>query len=315
MTGFGIMCHYLADAASSKSAVRITSDDWNRRVDGFDVPRFTTQVTSAGAQYVMFTLGQNSGFYCSPNATYDEIVGTAHSRLSRRDLVGELGTALRRAGVRLIAYVSSAAPANDRAAVEALRCTPEWDASRWQLRPGTYLRTEPVDDRLSEFQRRWAAVLREWSVRWGDSVSGWWVDGCYFADRMYRHAEGPNFRSLAEALRAGNPQSALTFNTGVRTHMVSDNPFDDYTAGETDSLAMPFKYGPWSRQRGDARLHVLSYMGTWWGEGPPRMSATLAGGYTALINEQGGAMTWDVPVALNGEIDAALRSMLDTLHR
>ncbi|MGC8977662.1 MAG: hypothetical protein ACP5OB_08625, partial [Candidatus Ratteibacteria bacterium] len=36
--------------------------------------------------WLIFTIGQNSGFYCSPNKTYDEIVGRKESRLSKRDL-------------------------------------------------------------------------------------------------------------------------------------------------------------------------------------------------------------------------------------
>ena len=51
--------------------------------------------------------------------------------------------------------------------------------------------------RLAEFQRKWEAVIREWSLRWGKSVSGWWIDGCYFADQMYRFDDEPNFASFA----------------------------------------------------------------------------------------------------------------------
>jgi alpha-beta hydrolase superfamily lysophospholipase len=36
------------------------------------------------------------------------------------------------------------------------------------------------------------AVIREWSLRWGKNVSGWWTDGCYHADKMYRHADAPD---------------------------------------------------------------------------------------------------------------------------
>jgi hypothetical protein len=43
-----------------------------------------------------------------------------------------------------------------------------------------------VGGRLAELQRNWEAVVRERPVRWGKSVSGWWIDGCYFADQMYR---------------------------------------------------------------------------------------------------------------------------------
>ena len=44
--------------------------------------------------------------------------------------------------------------------------------------------------------------MREWSLRWGDKIGGWWIDGCYFADEMYRHPDAPNFASFTAALKA-----------------------------------------------------------------------------------------------------------------
>ena len=29
------------------------------------------------------------------------------------------------------------------------------------------------------FAQRWAEVLREYAVRYGAKVHGWWIDGCY----------------------------------------------------------------------------------------------------------------------------------------
>ena len=30
-----------------------------------------------------------------------------------------------------------------------------------------------------EFIEKWASVLEEYAVRYGDKVKGWWIDGCY----------------------------------------------------------------------------------------------------------------------------------------
>jgi hypothetical protein len=49
----------------------------------------------------------------------------------------------------------------------------------------------------------------------GTKVSGWWIDGCYFADEMYRHEGNPSFRSFTAALKAGNPNGIVAFNPGV----------------------------------------------------------------------------------------------------
>ena len=47
--------------------------------------------------------------------------------------------------------------------------------------------------------------------RWGKKVAGWWFDGCYFPDSMYRSADPPNFPSFAAAARSGNPDSCVTW--------------------------------------------------------------------------------------------------------
>lgn len=61
---WGVMCHFLGTP-------ELTSHEWNRRVDGFDTEALATQLEYTGARYFLFTVGQNSGHYCSPNAAYD----------------------------------------------------------------------------------------------------------------------------------------------------------------------------------------------------------------------------------------------------
>ncbi len=39
---------------------------------------------ATGAKYLLFTIGQNSGHYCTPNAAYDRIAGITPSKCSRR---------------------------------------------------------------------------------------------------------------------------------------------------------------------------------------------------------------------------------------
>ncbi|MBK9391292.1 MAG: hypothetical protein IPN68_14255 [Bacteroidetes bacterium] len=59
--GFGIMVHYL----SSNIVQDKGSQEWNDAVDSFNTDDFALKASEAGAGYVMFTLGQNSGYYCS----------------------------------------------------------------------------------------------------------------------------------------------------------------------------------------------------------------------------------------------------------
>jgi hypothetical protein len=314
---WGVLCHYLASPPSWQGVSDFTPENWNRQVDAFDVPGLAAQLAATGTRYFFLTLGQNSGYFCAPNATYDSLVPHRPSRLSRRDLVAELADALAPHGIRLMVYLPSHAPAMDRVAVEALVCTPRWDASAWGLRPGSYLAGPEADDRLTTFQRHWEAIIREWSERWGRQVWGWWIDGCYHADRLYRHADEPNYRSFAAAMKAGNPDALVAFNPGVKVPVVCHSECDDYTAGEIANawpIAMDSQWNKptkpdryWGQPPGrfvdGAQYHILSFLGCYWcGGSTPRFDDELATGLTRHTNASGGVVTWDVPIGADGLI-------------
>ncbi|MFA7345525.1 MAG: hypothetical protein WC003_14590 [Terrimicrobiaceae bacterium] len=309
---WGVMVHFLSDPPSFQHPADVTADEWNKRVEGFDLPRFVRQIQDVGAGYLIFTLGQSSGFFCSPNATYDGIVGENPSRLSRRDLMGELAEALAPTGIRLIAYLPAHAPGFHPRAVEALRCTPPWDASLWH---GSYVSAQPADERLSDFQRNWESVIREWSLRWGRNVHGWWIDGCYYPDQMYRHTGTPNFRSFADALKTGNPESVVAFNPGVLVPIISHTEFEDYTAGEANVLVTPNKFHGFQRFIDGAQFHVLSFLGDFWCVGEPRYPDHLVVEYTRYINGFDGAVTWDVPILPDGRIPDVFSRQLSVIGR
>ena len=321
---WGVFAHYLAQPASSKPGdpgyrPGVTIEAWNQQVDSFDVRSLAESLSAIHARYFFLTIGQNSGYYCAPNETYDRLVGRTPSWLSRRDLVADLAAELEPRGIRTLVYLPSHAPADDRQAVEALECTPDWDATRWQLRPGRYLRSKETDERLSAFQRNWEAIVTEWSSRWGRTVHGWWIDGCYHADRMYRYPDAPNFASFAAALRSGNPDSIVAFNPGVRLPVTPMSDVEDYTAGEV-SGAFPITAAPWERADpqegliGGVQYHLLTYAGAYWGRGEPRLSAPFLRAYTEHIHRLGGVVTWDVPISADGTIGADYLELLRVIR-
>jgi hypothetical protein len=212
---WGVMTHYLADWQARVHHLEMSVELWNKLIDGFDVEALARQLQGAGVRYYQITIGQNSGYYLSLNTAYDRITGIRPTKLSRRDLVADLYGALNRRGIRLLVYLPSGAPAGDKAADSALG---------W--------RNGPYPNK--EFQVRWEEIIKEWSIRWGKNVSGWWFDGCYFPNSMYRSPEAPNFASFAAAARAGNPDAAVAFNPGVVYRMLSMTPYEDFTAGEID---------------------------------------------------------------------------------
>jgi beta-fructofuranosidase len=305
--GWGVFCHWLGAAPSTSGGAGLSAAEWNEWVDAFDAEGLAAQLAGVGAPYFFITIGQNSGHFLAPNPVYDELTGIQPSKCARRDLVAELHAALDKRGIALLVYLPSGAPAADPVAVERLGW--EWGfEGSWPA-----WGTGRTGKRLAEFQRKWERVVAHWSRQWGTKVKGWWIDGCYFADEMYRHAEEPNFSSFAAALRAGNPGAIVAFNPGVLVPVVCHSEEEDYTAGEIAG-ALPECPGPWVERNGHrARYHLLSYLGQSWCQGPPRFPAELAVGYTRHVTSKGGAITWDVPIERRGLIPGDFLRQLETI--
>lgn len=296
----GVFCHYLSPSD-------LSADEWNRRVDSFDTNRLANRLAEAEVPYFYLTIGQNSGHYCSPNATYDSIVGVTPGLCSRRDLIADLAADLARHKIEFLVYLPSGAPTLDPVARERFKW--EWGfEGKW---PEGW-NTPRTGKRLAEFQRMWESVIREWSLRWGKNIRGWWIDGCYFADEMYRHPDEPNFRSFAAALKAGNPESIVAFNPGLIVPVISMTEYEDYTAGEIAD-AFPVCPGRWVN---GAQYHILSYLGETWGnKGQPRFSDEFVIGYVKDVCAKGGVVTWDVHIDGTGAIPDHYLKQITRLHK
>ncbi len=293
---WGVMNHYLADWKARELDIEMRVEKWNELIDGFDVEGLAKQLESVGASYYLITIGQNSGYYLSPNETYDRFVGIQPSKCTRRDLVADLYEALQKRRIKLMVYLPSGAPAGDRVAREALQ---------WQR--GPY--------RNREFQLMWQEVVSEWSRRWGDKVAGWWFDGCYWPNSMYRHPDPPNFATFAAAARTGNPDSAVAFNPGVYNRLRSLTPCEDFLAGEiNDPNAVDLRRAV-AGQHDGVQVHVLSYLGQRWGMGAPRFSTEDVVRWSRERTRNGGALTWDVPVQANGLMSPPFIDQLTAVGR
>ena len=292
---WGVMTHYLADLKAESDHIEMTPAKWNELIDHFDTEALARQLKEAGAAWYQITIGQNSGYYLAPNATYEGIVHEP-GKCSQRDLISDLYRSLHRRNIRLLVYLPSGAPDEDAKAISAL----DW-------RKGSYPNRE--------FQTKWEAVIREWSLRWGEKISGWWFDGCYFADAMYRSPQPPNFASFAAAARAGNANALLAFNPGVNYSIISLTSEEDFTAGEID-IPEKLSIRPGSDGRVDgAQLQVLSYLGQTWGVGKPRFSADQAVSYSRKVWDQHGVVTWDVPSQLDGKLSPASLPLLRAIGK
>ncbi len=299
---WGVMMHYVPQVLAADNQLdSMNMDKWNDLIDHFDCEALAKQLSEVGAGYLIITVRHVPPFFISPNSTYDRFTGQVPSRCSNRDLVADLYRALNKYGIKLIAYLSVHAPGQNKAELEgfALERSDYYKSGSFERNPEALL--------------RWQEVIREYSIRWGDKVSGWWFDGCYRPNTNYRYPDIPNFASVAAAARAGNPNSIVTFNPGVFPRIMSITPYEDYTAGETnepDRIQFKFAYDGMIDGK---QIHILSYLGKTWGQGDPRFTEAQIVKYSLDINKVGGAVTWDVPPMPDGTISKDFMKQLVTI--
>lgn len=205
---YGLMTHYLVSPAGDTPAARKAELD--RIVDTFDLDYFMEQIKASGADWLIFTLGQNTGYYCSPNKFLDAAL-PGHT--SKRDLGLEIARRMKEMGKRFIIYL----PAEVAGQSEEVKKAFGWN---------------PGDQ--SEFLRKYQEFVRQYSLKFGGLADGWWFDGCY--DGIH---EGKwDWSKWIRAARAGNPKAIVAFNDGAfcvgRIKPVS--PLQDYHAGEVHLL-------------------------------------------------------------------------------
>ena len=54
--------------------------------------------------------------------------------------------------------------------------------------------------------------MGEYSVRWGEKVSGWWVDGCGHFEGCSAIWNDESLEEFSAALKSGNPKSVVCYN-------------------------------------------------------------------------------------------------------
>lgn len=229
MTGrFGLMNHWLFPGVLPEREPSARTLD--EAVDRFDVDRLVEDVCQCGADWLIFTLGQNTGFYASPNPVIERLAGTGHC--SQRDLAYEIAARLHQAGKRFIAYLPCEVAANT------------------SMHPGFAWRAAPDTDQ-AEFQRRYTQAVSAWAERFGDLLDGWWFDGCYTWPVF--HSRYMDWPLWLDAARAGNPNAAVTFNDGSFCigNLTPVHPAHDYLSGETEMLI-----DGWVRLGRDADAHT-----------------------------------------------------------
>jgi hypothetical protein len=255
----GLSSHYSASSP----------DQLEAKARALRVGEIAGQVSRAGASRYQFILHHQSKLMMAPNAAYDAILGRG-GYASSRDVPLELYDALEERGIRLMLYVNlrfdpkSACPALVREKMGG-----------W-----------PPNDTLV---KNLASVYREYSLRYGKRVSGWWVDGVQAGSEWGKSPDRERyFREIAEALRAGNPDAVVAFNPGLE--MIRYSAENDFIAGESDDIG-PLPAGP---SLDGAQWHLWTFLGGWWGSGGKRFSDQELLEYARQTVSTGGALTLEV---------------------
>jgi hypothetical protein len=167
--GYGLMTHYLVTPKGNTPQERTA--DLNRIVDRFDLGTYMRQIDESGADWLIFTLGQGTGYLSSHNEEIDKLEG---GFTPRRDLITKIGEQLHRRGKKLIVYFPGAHTTADPTVKQLLG-----------------LGTEGYADRHNNF-------IRRYSLKLGRLCDGWWFDSCGAQNEFA-------WRKEMDACRAGNP--------------------------------------------------------------------------------------------------------------
>jgi hypothetical protein len=217
---------YSSDTRTQTVDKGFTAAQWNAAVNSFDVPAFAAQVQATGAKNILLMLGQNTGYYCSPNAAYEKYAGVAPgTRASIRDLPMEIADALAPNGIGVYLYLPEDVGWGDRQAASSFGLT-SLALANWV-----------VD---ASFTPKWNAVVKTWADRYGTKVKGWFFDG-YDSRWGVTSAMAQTYR---DTCLAANPCGIVTFN-GANGNGLSDTERGETRINATTGL--PAKGLPTSR--------------------------------------------------------------------
>lgn len=201
---FGVMTHYLVTPKGNTPEEKTA--DLNRIVNQFDVDGYVQQIEATGADWVIFTICQGTGYL----STHEEFIDQIEAGYSpSRDLIPELGKKLHEHGKRLILYIPWANTPADPNVKRILG-----------------MGSEGYADRHNDF-------IRHFALKMGKNYDGWWFDSCAPQDESA-------WRKEMEACRAGNSEAVIAFSgaefcaTNGKVNPIC--PIEDYHPGEIHLL-------------------------------------------------------------------------------
>jgi hypothetical protein len=255
---WGVMYHFAPHMLryADPKADLSKPEQWHKVVAEFDADGLAKQIKEIGAGYLLIAARHGGAMPIAPNSVIDK---AAPGTCPKRDLIADLADALEKQGLHLMLYYSTG-----------------------------------MGVEKPKVAQQSAAIIGEWSKRYGNKVKGWWLDNNCGDDELQK--------LLAGACRAGNADSLVAFSPPHNPRR--NSKYEDFTAGNCHGPGM---IGCKGRFLDGAQWHMLSYLGHCWGgysiKGPgPRYSNEKAVGLTMRFLPNGGVMTWDVRPTIKGLI-------------
>ena len=193
---YGLMFHWTSQAAPRTGSTRPYKD----AVNDFDVDAFVRMVEETGADYVIFTGNHAEPHFPAPLKEWEKLFP---GWTTERDLIAEIADGLKERDIKLLLYLAT----------------------------HVYAKLGKVEDR--EFSEINHTLITEIGSRYGDKISGYWLDGWYQSSQRYWDFP---FESFYRAAKAGNAERLLALNSWLYPIAT---PWQDYWAGEIYSLGVP----------------------------------------------------------------------------
>lgn len=316
---WGVFFHYLHGSMNTANSLRSMGKEtsWEECVNDFDVKFVAEQLHEINAGYLGITIMQATKHMIAPNETYHRLLdydpryktGVA---CSSRDLIADLINALGKYDIPLFLYFTGDGPF--------------FDDDAW-FKLGGIMKEDGKRVLPDKFVDNWTSVLREYSLRYGDGIKGWWLDGMF--EGFFPGIEHPGISKFKDAALSGNSNALFAANyygcgreiyrrelgnygkmlIGDWYHKIMPpTKFCDYTAGELNQ----FDAYPEQFEIEGAVPHVMSFLGipripvethAGWGKPGSKYTPEYMRGYVECVNHLGGVVTIDCAVYRDGHID------------
>lgn len=229
---YGVMFHWTDFTEPREGAKK----PYAQAVSDFDVDAFAKLIGETGAGYVLFTVNHAHPHCPAPIKSWEAV---HPGWTTRRDLIGDMGEALQKKGIKLLLYINS--PVLTK--LGGIGTT------------GLYNLTFS-EEQFTEIHKN---VLSEIGLRYGDKLAGYWFDSWY--QSLAAYADVP-IDEVFRYCKVGNPDRITAFNFWIFPVLT---PWQEYWAGEIYSLQNPFgsRYIQKGAGTGFQSHGLISMLGSW----------------------------------------------------